>query len=107
LGRTWRALLRDRDSRNEGEATRRWRGSPRRTEQHSGDQLRATKHMTGDNRGGVMTVTLREVSGTHERCPRHGEDAGRRRWSCDSELVSADQANQWGRGEPRGVPSYG
>jgi hypothetical protein len=51
-----------------------------------------------------MTVTLREVSGTHERCSGHGEDVGRRRQSCVSEPVSADQAKQMGKGQIEGCP---
>jgi hypothetical protein len=44
---------------NGAEAARRRRESPRRTGEHSGEQSRATKCMTGENRGGVRTVTLR------------------------------------------------
>jgi hypothetical protein len=71
-----------------------------------------SKCRTGENKGGVRMVTLREVLGTHERRPGHGEDTGRQRRSCGSEPVSMDQANQRGRGrtrggggEPKGVPS--
>jgi hypothetical protein len=52
----------------------------------------------GKLKGRARTVTLREVSGTHERRPGHGEDTGRWRQSCGSEPVSVDQANQRGQG---------
>jgi hypothetical protein len=63
-----------------------------------------SKCRTGENKGGVRTVTLREVSGTHERRPGHGEDTGRWQQSCGSEPVSVDQANQRGRGRTEGRP---
>jgi hypothetical protein len=47
---------------------------------------------------------LREDSGAHEWRPGHGEDAGRRRRNCGSELVSADQVNHRGRGQTEGRP---
>jgi hypothetical protein len=65
-------------------------GSPQRTGEVSGKQSRVSKCRTGKNKGGVRTVTLREVSGTHEQHPGHGEDMGRRRRSYDSEPVSVD-----------------
>jgi hypothetical protein len=89
---------------NRAEMTRRWRGSPRRTGEHSGEQSRATKCKTGENRGGVRKVTLREDSGAHKRRQGHGENTGRRRRSYDSEPVSADRANQRGRGRTEGRP---
>jgi hypothetical protein len=49
-------------------------------------------------------VTLREVSGTHERWSGHGEGMGRRWRRCGSEPVSVDQANQRGRGRIEGCP---
>jgi hypothetical protein len=49
-------------------------------------------------------VTLREVSGTHEQWSGHGEGTGRWRRSCGSEPVSADQANQRGKGRTKGCP---
>jgi hypothetical protein len=104
LGRTRQIRWLGRDSRKGGEATGRWRGNPRRTGESSGEQSRATKCKTSKIRGEVRTVTLREDSGTHERCPRHGEGTGRRRWSCGSEPVSADLANQRGRGRTEGRP---
>jgi hypothetical protein len=63
-----------------------------------------SKCKTGENKGGVRTVTLREVSETHEWHRRHGEDTGRRRQSCDHKLVSVNQANQRGRGQTEGRP---
>jgi hypothetical protein len=83
------------------------KGSPWRTGELSSEQSRASKCKTGENKGGVRMVTLRGVSGTHERRPGHGEDTGRQRWSCGSKSVSVNQANQRGRGEPKGVPSCG
>jgi hypothetical protein len=65
-------------------------GSPQWTREVSGQKSRVSKCRTGKNKGGVRTVTLREVSGTHERHLGHGEDTGRRRRSCDSEPVSVD-----------------
>jgi hypothetical protein len=68
-------------------------GESWRTGEYSGEQSQASKCETGENKGGARTVTLREVSGTHERWPGHGEGTGRRRLSYDSEPVSVDQAN--------------
>jgi hypothetical protein len=62
---------------NGTEAARTAEGSPRRTGEHSSEQLRASKCKIGENKGGARTVTLREVSGTHERWSGHGEDTGR------------------------------
>jgi hypothetical protein len=42
-------------------------GSPQWTEEHSCEQSRESKCETGENKGVARTVTLREVSGTHER----------------------------------------
>jgi hypothetical protein len=66
---------------NGAKAARRWRGSPWRIEDYSGEQSRATKCMTGEIRGRVRLVTLSGGSGTLERRPRHGEDTGQWRWS--------------------------
>jgi hypothetical protein len=65
-------------------------GSPRRTGEYSGEQSRASKCETGENKGRARTVILREVSGTHKRWPGHCEGMGRRRRSCGSEPVSVD-----------------
>jgi hypothetical protein len=65
-------------------------GSPWQTGEHSGEQSRASKCKTGENKGGARTVTLREVSGTHERRPGHGEDTGRRWQNSSSEPASVD-----------------
>jgi hypothetical protein len=37
------------------------KGSPRRNEEYSGEQLRAAKCETGKSKGGARTVTLRDV----------------------------------------------
>jgi hypothetical protein len=79
-------------------------GSPRRTGEHSDEQSRATKCKTGENRGWVRTVTLREDSGAHKWRPGHGEGTGRRQRSYGSEPVSVDRANQRGRGRTKGRP---
>jgi hypothetical protein len=84
---------------NGTEAAKRRRGSPRRTREHSGEQSRAAKCITGEIRGGVRMVTLRGGSGTLERHPGHDEGIGRRWWSYGREPVSVDQANQRGRGQ--------
>jgi hypothetical protein len=78
------------------EATRRRRESPRRTGEHSSEQSRATKCMTGEIRGEVRSVTLRGGSGTLERCTGHDKGMGRRWWGfgCTGRTpVSAEWAN--------------
>jgi hypothetical protein len=93
---------------NGAKAIRRWRESPRRTEEHSSEQSRATKCTTGEIRGGVWSVTLRGGSGTLERRSGHDEDASRWRWGfgCTGKTpVSADRANQRGWGQTRGCPT--
>jgi hypothetical protein len=90
-----------------GEAAGRWRGSPRQTGEHSGEQSRASKCNTGENKGGVRTVTLRGGSGTLDRRSGHDKDAGRQRQNCGcvrKAPMSADQANQRGRGQTEGRP---
>jgi hypothetical protein len=84
---------------NGAETTGRWRGSPRRTGEHSGEQSRATKCKTGEIRGRVRSVTLRGGSGILERRQGRGKGASRRWRSYDREPVSVDQANQrnWGQ----------
>jgi hypothetical protein len=104
---TCQALWRGQGCMNAAETTRRQRGSPRRTEEHSGEQSRAAKCKTRGNRGRVRTITLREDSGAHERRPGHDKDTGRRWRNCGGEPVSVDQANQRGRGESRGVAGCG
>jgi hypothetical protein len=56
-------------------------GSPRRSGEYSGEQSRASKCKIGENKGMAGMISLREVSGTHERWPGHGEGMGRRRRS--------------------------
>jgi hypothetical protein len=63
--------------------------------------------MTGKIRGGVRTTTLRGGLGTLEWRLGHGEGTGRQRRCCGREPVSADQANESGKGESRGVPGCG
>jgi hypothetical protein len=58
---------------NGAEVARQQRESPQRTREHSGEQSRVTKCKTGENRGGVRSVTLSGGSGTLERRPGHGE----------------------------------
>jgi hypothetical protein len=58
---------------NGAEATRWWKGSPRWTREHFGEQSCVAKCMIGESTGGVRSVTLREGSGTLERCPGHNE----------------------------------
>jgi hypothetical protein len=89
---------------NEVEAARRQRGSPRQTRKYSGEQSRATKGIPGEIRGEVRSVILRGASGTLERRSGHGEDTGRRRWSCGGEPVSVDREKQRGRGRTEGCP---
>jgi hypothetical protein len=79
-------------------------GSPQRTKEYSGEQTRPSKSDIGKNKGRARTVTLREVSGTHERWPGHGVGTGQRRRSCGSEPVSVDQANQRQKGRTEGCP---
>jgi hypothetical protein len=76
---------------NEAETTRQRRGSPRWTGEHSGEQSRATKCKTEENRGEVRTVPLGKDPGAHKRHPGHGEDMGRWWRSGGSEPVSADR----------------
>jgi hypothetical protein len=92
---------------NRTEAARLWRGSPRRIVKHSGEQSCAAMCMTGKIRGGVRTTTLRGGLGTLEWRLGHGEGTGRQRRCCGREPVSADQANESGKGESRGVPGCG
>jgi hypothetical protein len=63
---------------NGARTTERWRGSPQRSGEHSSEQSHVTKCNTGENRGGVRMVTLREDSGAHKWRPGHGEDSSRR-----------------------------
>jgi hypothetical protein len=104
---TQQALWRGRGCNSGAEAGKRWRGSPRRTGEYSDKQSRATNGIPGEIRGEVRSVTLREGSRTHERCPEHGVDTGRRRWSCDgaeSGPVSMDREKQRGRERTEGCP---
>jgi hypothetical protein len=107
MGKTGRTLWWGQVSRKWGEAAGRQRESPRRTREHSGEQSRASKCKTGENKGGVRMVTMRGGSGTLERRPGHGEDAGRWRRNYGGvrkALVSMDQANQRGRGRTKQCP---
>jgi hypothetical protein len=68
---------------------------------HSGEQSRARKCKAGENKGRVRTVTSSGDSGAHERRLGRNEDVGRQRRLSDcarTTPVSADQANQRGRG---------
>jgi hypothetical protein len=76
------------------EAGRHRRGSPRRTGECSSEQSRATKGISGENRGGVRLVTLRKGLETHERHAGHNEVPGR--WwqsygGAEREPVSVDR----------------
>jgi hypothetical protein len=51
-----------------------------------------------------MTITLRKVSGMHERWPGHGEGTGRQRRINGCELVSMELVNWRGRGLTKGRP---
>jgi hypothetical protein len=71
-------------------------GSSRRVVGYSGEQSRVGKCETGENKGGSRMVTLKGVSGTHERKLGRGEDTGRRRRlsGCTrSAPVSGDRAH--------------
>jgi hypothetical protein len=102
LEMTYQAFWRGKGCMNRAKTTRRRRESPWRTREHSGEQSHVTMCKTGENRGEVRTVTLREDSGGHKRSPGHDEDMGRRRWSYGNEPVSTDRANQRGRGRTEG-----
>jgi hypothetical protein len=79
-------------------------GESSTTGEYSNEQSRASKYETGGNKGGARTFTLREVSGVHERWPGRGEGTGRRWWSCGSEPMSVDQANQRWKGRTERCP---
>jgi hypothetical protein len=68
---------------------------------HSGEQSRARKYTTVENKGKVRMVTSSGESGAHERRLGRGEDAGRRRrlFGCiGNPSVSTDQTIQRGKG---------
>ena len=69
LEMTYQAFWRGKGCMNRAKTTRRRRESPWRTREHSGEQSHVTKCKTGENRGEVRTVTLREDSGGHKRSP--------------------------------------
>jgi hypothetical protein len=82
-------------------------GSSRRTRGYSGEQSRASKCESGENKGGARTVTLRGVPGMHDRKLGRGEDVGRRRrlsGCARSAPVNADWANQRRKGRTKGRP---